>query len=525
MEESTSSSNKVYWMALTVLAVIKMIIHTFANVVTEFGLHRDEYLYISESDHLAWGYMEVPPMISVIGLVARGLFGDTFFAVRFFPVFIGVVTIYLLGVFIKELGGGRIAQLLGAFAFVLSPAYLGSNGLFQPVSFNQFFWFLSAFVLLKVINHKANNGKRSMKWWLILGAVAGLGFLTKYSIVFFFIGLLVGLLFTPYRKIFFSKYPYLAGLIALIIVSPNIWWQVSHDFPIASHMADLRATQLVNVTWQDYFSSQFMFHFLCSIFWIAGLVHGLRSPSHSMKRVFSIAFLAVVFLIFLLSGKPYYTIGAYTMMIAIGGIAFEKWWGQKAWWIIPPIATINFLALPIALPLLPVDAMKSYSSYVQNKVGIEGPFRWEDGEVRILKQDYADMLGWQELPGKVADIYHSLSEMEQEHCLIWGGSYGHAGVLNFYRDRYDLPVCHSFNASFVAWVPQDMEISAQIQVEDAKMDPSPYFEETILMDSIEHPLARDPGYIYLKIKPKEDLKPLFRELVREARVEAGYPPE
>ena len=79
--------NKIYWKILLVLAAIKMGIHFFTNTITRYGLHRDEYLYISESDHLAWGYMEVPPMISIIGKIAKLLFGNTEFAVRFFSSF------------------------------------------------------------------------------------------------------------------------------------------------------------------------------------------------------------------------------------------------------------------------------------------------------------------------------------------------------------------------------------------------------------------------------------------------------
>ncbi len=517
--------SKVYWKSLGIIAFIKVFIHLFANVITEFGLHRDEYLYISESDHLAWGYMEVPPVISILGWISRGLFGDTLLAVKIFPVLVGVATIFLLGVFIRDLGGGKWAQIIGATGFLLSPAYLGSNGLFQPVSFNQFFWFLSVVVLLKILNYRQIHKKESIQLWLIFGGIAGLAFLTKYSIVFFFIGIISALLLTPFRKVFLSKYPYLAILLYVIIISPNLWWQISHDFPIAKHMTDLKATQLVNVSWQDYFSSQFVFHFLSSIIWIGGLIFGIRSQSDSKYRLFTIVFLVVIFLIFGLSGKAYYTLGAFTMMFGLGGVAFEKWFGSKAWRILPLIALGNLFALPIALPILPVEQMKSYSEFLQNDLNLTGPFKWEDGVVRSLKQDYADMLGYEELPEKVAMIYHSLSDEEKANCLIWGGHYGQAGVLNLYRKKYDLPSCYSFNASFVAWVPQDFDIKAQIQVEDQLQDPSPYFEQTILMDSIEHPLARDPGYIYLKIGPKMDLRPIWKEIVREERVAAGYSPE
>jgi hypothetical protein len=238
--------------------------------------------------------------------------------------------------------------------------------------------------------------------------------------------------------------------------------------------------------------------------------------------MFSIAFLATIVLLFVMSGKAYYTVGAYTMMFGLGGIALERWIGQKALLIIPIMIFIPAFVIPISLPILPVKDMETYSKFVQNTFQFVEPFRWEDGEVRTMRQNYADMLGWDEIPLKVAEIYHSLSEDEKRNCLIWGGSYGHASVLNFYREEYELPQCLSFNASVVAWVPLDLDIKAQIQVEDSYMDPSPYFEQTILMDSIENPLARDPGYIYLKVGPKEDLRPIWNEIVNEERMAAGY---
>jgi 4-amino-4-deoxy-L-arabinose transferase-like glycosyltransferase len=205
--------------------------------------------------------MEVPPAISVIGWLSRGLFRDTLFAVKVFPVLVGVMTIFLLGIFIKELGGGRSAQIIGATSFLLSPAFLGSNGLFQPVSFNQFFWFLTAFALLKTLNYRESNQNDSIKHWLALGVIVGLGILTKYSIAFFLIAIFVGMLFTKHRGVFLTKYSYIAELIALVIAAPNLWWQYSHDFPIIRHMTNLRATQLVNVTWQSFFRLSLFFTF------------------------------------------------------------------------------------------------------------------------------------------------------------------------------------------------------------------------------------------------------------------------
>ncbi|MEM1120677.1 MAG: glycosyltransferase family 39 protein, partial [Bacteroidota bacterium] len=223
-----TDTNKIYWHLLLLLAGIKMAIHLGANYLTEFGLHRDEYLYIAESDHLAWGYMEVPPMLSIIGKVARLLFGNTEFAVRFFPALIGAISIVLIGIMARNLGGKKYAQLIAGFGFLISPVFLGSNNLFQPVSFNQFMWLLSAFVMVQIVNtsdlskfdsltNSSSGTEKAKKYWYWLGIIAGLGFLTKYAIVFFFAAMIGGILLTPNRKIFLTKYPYTSLGIALLI--------------------------------------------------------------------------------------------------------------------------------------------------------------------------------------------------------------------------------------------------------------------------------------------------------------------
>lgn len=518
-----NQNNKVHWHLLIPLAILKMAIHIFTNTVSKYGLHRDEYLYISDSDHLAWGYMEMPPLLAVIGKMARFLFGDTLFAVRFFPALIGAVTILLVGIMVRDFGGKKYAQLIAGGAFLFSPVFLGSNNLFQPVSFNQFMWFLAVFVMVKIIKNwdDAQNQTSTNTYWYWLGLIAGLGFLTKYSIVFFFAAMIIGLLLTPYRKIFLTRFPHISLGIALVIALPNLWWQVSHNFPIVRHMNELAATQLVNVSTADFLVPQFVDHFAATFVWLPGLIFVLLSERLKPYRFLAWAYLLLILLLLITRGKAYYAYGAYTMLFALGGIAWEKWLGKKAWLLVPIIALINIPVIPLALPILPIQKMESYGMYFQ-KIGLSAPFRWEDGTVRTLRQDYADMHGWEEIPKKVAKIYHGLSPEAQQKCLVWGGNYGHAGVLNFYRKKYDLPQAHSFNASFVDWVPDDLEIEWQIQVEDSYLDGSDWFHSVVLLDSIDNKYARDPGYIYLKSQPKTDLRPVWKALAAEQKREAGY---
>ncbi|MEL6973563.1 MAG: glycosyltransferase family 39 protein [Bacteroidota bacterium] len=504
---------QLFWQGLLALASAKLLVHLYAHNI--YGLHRDEYLYIAEGDHLSWGYMEVPPMIAVLAKVATGIFGNTPFAVRLFPMLIGAISIFIVGMMVREFGGKRMAQMLAAGAFLLSPAYLGSNNLFQPVSFNQFCWLLSAYWVVRIINTK------QPRYWYFLGITAGLGFLTKYSIVFFLLAVAGGFLLTPQRKLLANKHPYLAVGLALLIAAPNLYWQYSYDWPVMRHMADLAQTQLVYMTPADFLLPQFLFHWSGTLIWLAGLWGLFRLTQLQPFRVLGWAYVLVLLLLLALSGKAYYSLGAYAMLLAAGGVMWEHWLKQHTWILLPLILLLNAGIIPYGLPLMSVEKMQQYSAFMRDNFGLSTPLRWEDGQFRSIPQDFADMHGWDELPQKVAELYHNLPEEVREKTMLYGGSYGHAGVLNFYREKYDLPECHSFNSSFAMWVPEDLEFEYQIQLDDRWQADSPYFDEVQFVDSIAHPLARDPGFIFFKTGAKEDLSPVWKEIVIEQKKEAG----
>ena len=493
-------------------AIFKLFIHFFTN--TNYGLHRDEFLYLAEGQHLAWGYMEVPPMIAFIAKIIL-IFGDSVFMVRFFPALIGGLTVYLIGLLVKELGGKKWAITFACLAFILAPAFLRSNWLFQPVSFNQFFWFLSAFWMIKIVRTEHS------KYWYFLGITAGLGFLTKYSIVFFFTALIIAILASPHRKWFTTKYPYIALGIATIIAFPNLVWQYQHNFPVAHHMQELSETQLKNVDTFGFLIDQFIMLWTTSLVWLPGLYFLFFTKKLRPYRFLGVTFLILVLMILGLSGKSYYTLGAYAMLFVIGGLGLEnvlkKNFSKYALVFVMVFFVIG--GLPLSLPILSMENMQKYSGYFINKTGLEGPFRWEDAVVRSLPQDYADMNGWEEMVQKVSEVYHNLPEEARNQCNILGVNYGQAGAINFYRKKYNLPEAYSRNSSFVLWAPEDIQFNNQIMVIDEIQGESDWFENNILVDSIQNPYARDKGYIYYRSEPKGDVQAGWKAYIRERKDE------
>lgn len=496
---------------LVALLAMKLILH-LAAILSGYGLHRDEFLYLAEGHHPLWGYMEGPPVIGWVAGITQFIFGGTLWAAKLPVLLVGLLSIWLILEVVREFGGERRAQFLAGAGWLLSPVYLGTNHLFQPVSFNQFCWLLIGLAWVRVVNH------RRAKDWYVLGVVTGVGLMTKYSVVFYLAALLAGILLTPQRQLLTSKYCWRAVGIALLMWLPNLWWQFRNDFPVVAHMRELAETQLVNMSAADFLLPQFIFHALSILIWLPGLIFLLRAEKLKPYRALAFAYLLLIVLLLALSGKAYYTFGAYAVLFAAGGCLWAEKLKAKSWWLALPLL-LNFFLIPFGLPVLSVETMQDYGVYMRDNYGLDVGLRWEDGSVRDLSQDYADMHGWEEMVAKVAEFYHQLTPEEQAKCMIEGGHYGEAGALNFYRKKYGLPEAVSFDASFLLWVPRHISFDRQIIVDDTPQGASDYFENVVLIDSTATPFARETSYIYYRTAPKVDVEAAWTRIVGERRSE------
>ncbi len=236
-----------------------------------YDLQRDEYLHLDQANHLAWGYISVPPVTSWISYLVK-LLGNGVFWVKFFPALFGALTIVVVWKIMEELKGNLYALVLGSLAVLVS-VLLRINILYQPNSFDIFFWTLVYFTFIKYIN--TQNSK-----WLYAAALAfAFGFLSKYNIVFLAMGLLPAILLTKQRKIFLDKNLYISIAIAIIIVLPNIVWQYKNNFPTLHQLQDLSRTQLVNVSRAGFIKEQFLF-FISSFFIVIASFIALLFLSH-----------------------------------------------------------------------------------------------------------------------------------------------------------------------------------------------------------------------------------------------------
>ncbi|MEP6513260.1 MAG: glycosyltransferase family 39 protein, partial [Parafilimonas sp.] len=251
---------KNQWL-LYVLAFIKFILPFFLQN-SFYQPHRDEFLYLAEAHHLAWGFMEVPPLLSVFAWLTN-LFGNSMFWIKFWPSLFGAFTYIITGKIILSLGGRAFALFLAFLPFIFG-AYLRVHYLFQPNFLEIFFWTLISYCIIQYIQTE------KIKWLYFFGVSVGLGMMSKYSVAFFVVSILIGLLLTSQRKIFFNKHFYYAALIAFIIFLPNLIWQYNHRFPVIHHINELQETQLQYISTTGFLIDQLLMNLPCVFIWLAG---------------------------------------------------------------------------------------------------------------------------------------------------------------------------------------------------------------------------------------------------------------
>ena len=492
-------------------ALLKLLIHLFTY--DNYELHRDAYLYYAQSEHLSWGYLATPPSIAVVGKIATSLFGNSTFGLRLFPALIGAFSVVVIGSFVRQLGGRHYAIAIASLAFILSPAYLHTNALFQPVSFNHFYWILSAYLFFRLID------SGNPRFWLWIGLVFGLGFLNKYSIVFLYIGLGISMLLTSYRHLFLNKRFLWGCLIGLLIITPNLIWQYQNNWPVLHHMDELRRTQLVHVSAAGFVRDQFLMNAHVLLFWIAALLALLFYRKESKYRFFGLGFIFTVLLILAGSGKGYYTLGVYPLLFVFGAYLTEKYLAKY----IKPIfiALVVFMGIGLYISL----AFDGIPFLTFEQASNKSAFRWEDGKQYDIPQDMADMTGWQEIGEEVKNLYVSLGEENRNNCEIFTNHYGQGGAVMFYGKEVNIPQPISTTGSFIFWSPDSIDKDYVIYVHsDLGNTTNPdsllptLFDEVRLEKVIDNKFFREDGTkIYLCKNPNDNGRQRYGELIRELR--------
>lgn len=498
---------------LYLLAFVKLILPFFLqNPVYE--PHRDEFLYLAEGNHMAFGYMEVPPLLSVFAWLTH-LFGDSMFWIKIWPSLIGAFNFILAGKITISLGGKSYAIFLLFLSFIFS-AFLRVHFLFQPNFLEVFFYTVIAFGLIRYIQGSGNKGL------YVAGIGAGLGLMSKYSVAFYLIALVIALLLTPQRKIFMNRHLYYALGISVILILPNFIWQYTHHFPVIYHMNELTQKQLQYLSPASFLKDQLLMFFPCCMVWISGLIFLLTDRQSRPFLFLAWAYIGVIAILLWFHGKNYYALGLYPVLLALGSYTIEKWTEKRLYFLryVVCIWAILFGSYFTIIMLPPLKPAAMAVLYKKMHTANTGALRWEDQKNHPLPQDFSDMLGWEEIAQKIGSAYHTLNSDEKNQTVIFCDNYGMAGAVSYYREKYALPEPYSDNASFLYWLPDHMPMHNLVLItgDTAEMqhDFIKEFSGAVLYDSVTSPYARERGDLIIILKGANDrFRKFFEEKIEE----------
>ena len=468
---------------MAALAAAKLIVHLFTS--RHYGYFVDELYYLACSDHLAWGYVDQPPLIALIAKTSRLMLGDSLPAIRFLSALAGAGLVLVTGFMARALGGKRFAQGFAAFTILVAPAFLASDNLLSMNAFEPLFWMGCVLVLIRII--RTGNPKH----WLWFGLLAGIGLENKHSMLMFGFALIAGLLLTPERKAMQSRGFWMAGLIAFLMFLPNLLWNIQHHFPFLELQANIqRNHRNVDMPPLRLIAEETLAMLPLSLpVWVGGLWYYLFTGAGKQLRALGYAFVITAVIIMALDPRVYYLFPAFPMLMAAGAVFWEtRLEAPRLHWLkfaYPALMAILAVAVaPVAVPILPVPQYIRYTEVTH----LQQP-RIENGRLGPLPQIFADQFGWEEMAQVVALAYNELSPDVRAKTAIFGQNYGQAGAIDFFGPRYGLPKAVSGHQSYFLWGPRGFTGESVIVMDDRQERLEELFASVKKVGHVEHPYS------------------------------------
>jgi 4-amino-4-deoxy-L-arabinose transferase-like glycosyltransferase len=404
-----------------------------------YGFDRDELMALEDARHLAWGYVQYPPMTAFWGRVALELFGTSLVGFRFFAAAAQALAVVLTGRMAKEIGGGKWAQVIAALAAI--PFCLGAGALMQYISFDYVCWAWVCYCVVRIAGandgenakEKAEKGRLASRWWVGVGVGMGLGMLAKYTMGFLVVGVVAGVLCTGMRRYLRSAWLWLGVLLAWVIFLPNLIWEWRRGFVSLEFLRFLHARDVGEGLTDWFLLGQAELLLLALPLALAGIWFCFFDQEGKRYRILGWMYIVPLVLFLVLRGRHYYLAPGYPMLYAAGAVWVERrglengkeetenrFWPRMREMIWVALILDILVAGAVALPIAPVN-----SSWWKFAARVDSVFPEE--------------IGWPEFVESVATVRDRLPAAERGRLGVLAGNYGEVGALNLYGEKFGLP--------------------------------------------------------------------------------------
>jgi len=445
----------------SVFALVTFALHVVINLRAQkvgYELFIDEMYYIVCGRHLAWGYVDQPPMVALAARFTELLFGWHSLALfRVLPSLAGALEVAGTGLLVREMGGRRIAQILAMMGVLTSPVILGIDAFLSMNCFEPLFWMGTAYGILRAVR---GDGKI---WWVVAGVMAGLGLENKWNEVFFLFAVLAALLLIPSARRRLDRWTALCVAVIVLIALPNLLWQVRRGWPtlVWLHNAGAAGKNIVYGPAIFLWNQIFINGPLSALLWVGGLVWLLTSQRARGLRWIGVSYVLYLLGMIAMHANDYYLAPVYPLLFAAGGVAWSQWLpdGRTRRLAVPAysflIAAYGVLGILIVEP---VFTPPEYVRYITPS-GLR-PRGFIATAQSPLPELMAAETGWKEMANKLADAYLSLSPADRAKAGILVDNYGEASAVSLYR--HDVPPAISGHQNYWYWGPRGHDGSVMV---------------------------------------------------------------
>ncbi|HEX4037741.1 MAG TPA: glycosyltransferase family 39 protein [Acidobacteriaceae bacterium] len=491
------------------MAVVKLAIQIVGNILAQragYGIFRDEIYYLMLGRHLAFGYVDEPPMVAVAARLTDLTVGfQHMWSLRLLPAIAGAVKVFLTGALVWAMGGSRRAAALAMLGVTVAGVFLGIDSFLSMNAFEPVFWMLCALALIRIVQEHGVPGREPVVrlWWIVLGVSAGLGLENKANEVFFLVAALVAVLLTKQRRILASRWFAVAVGLIVLIALPNLLWQIHYHWPTLEWLRGVaKSNKDVKLPPLQFLAGQLMMLTPWTVgLWLTGVVWLLVA-----RRARPYQFLGVLYPVFLammmvLHAKDYYLAPVYPIYFAAGAMCLlpadrdglTRRVRVSAYAVLLAVGFV--LTLPFSIPVLPPQRLVAWKKTMHFT-----PKDSENHDATILPQFFADRFGWHEMVEKVAKIYDSLPPAERAVTGIYTGNYGEASAINLFGPKYGLPVAISGHQAYWMWGPHGYTGQEMIIINGSTLEAmKPFYQSCIIAARMDNPLSMpwEKGPIFL----------------------------
>lgn len=412
-----------------------MVVAVQAAVLTalsgRYGFHRDELYFVAAGHRPDWGYVDQPPITPWLARASTAVFGETPAGLRVAATLLGMATVVVVALIAREFGGGRGVQLFTAIATALSTYVLVVSHMLATNSADVLVWSLIALSGLRLL--RTGDGR----WWLAVGATAGLGLANKWLVLLLLSGLGIGVAAAGPRRVLRTWW--LAGgvAIAVVLAAPVVRWQASHGWPMLTVAGGISTdggsgNRLLFVPMQLVLLSPVLVPV-----WLAGLVRPWRDTALRWARPLAIAYPVVCAELLVLGGKPYYAVPLLLPLVALGAEPALGWLGRgrPVRRVLTGAAAAACVAVSvlIGLPVVPPPAL--------------------NGVLLAMNKEPGEQVGWPGFADTVARAWQRIPDTDRDTAVILAGNYGEAGAIEHYGPGRGLPRPYSPHMSYADWGP------------------------------------------------------------------------